>query len=153
MFGDPSQNFLEPASFLKRWEMCRRTVSASRWWWTQGWSCVGPSSTGSMSPMSTTLSKARREAGKVKLPFSQNNHISKRLRVHTPEGGDGGGQGFKVFQVGRVSYISEQHGVRIWNVAKVKPWSLIHLGSMQIKIILDGLNKFDHFKSFSKTFN
>ena len=71
---------------------------------------MGPSSTGLMSPMSTTLSKATRKAGKVKLPFSQNNHISKRLRVHTPGGGDGGGQGFKVFQVGRVLYISEQHG-------------------------------------------
>ena len=109
------QTFLEPASFLNSWVMCRGTASASRWWWTRGRSCVRPTSTVWMSPMSDTLSKGSQKTSRVKLSFSQNNHISKRLRVQTP--GCGWGQGFEVWQV----YLSGQQGVRIW-----KPWSQVH---------------------------
>ena len=67
--------------------MCRRTASASRWWWTRGWSCAGPSSTGWTSPTSTTLSKGsqktRRKAGKVKLSFSQKQpHFKEIMSSH-----------------------------------------------------------------------
>ena len=100
--------------------MCRRTASASRWWWTRGWSCAEPSSTGWTSPTSTTLSKGsqktRRKAGKVKLSFSQkqphfkeitSSHLwrqrnldRRRTRVWSSSGGE------KLFQ---------QQGARIQN--------------------------------------
>ena len=119
--------------------MCRRTASASRWWWTRGWSCAGPSSTGSMSPTSTTLSKGsqktRRKAGKVKLSFSQkqphfkeitSSHLwrqrnldRRRTRVWSSSGGE------KLFHI-------QQQGARIQNPRYTNTFG-----------ILDGLILFD----------
>ena len=126
--------------------MCRRTASASRWWWTRGWSCAGPSSTGWTSPTSTTLSKGsqktRRKAGKVKLSFSQkqphfkeitSSHLwrqrnldRRRTRVWSSSGGE------------ILAYFIFNSRVLEFKTHA----TLTHLGSMQ-SIILDGLILFD----------
>ena len=119
------QAFLELGFLLQRWVMCQRTASANRWWWTRRRSCVRPSSTGWMSPMSTTVSKGSQKTSRVKLSFSQNNHISKRLRVHTI--GGGWGQGFEVWQV--YLYL---------NLKAMVSGTLQHLGSTQIIWVYSG---------------